>query len=659
MRNFLFSVCMLASVSAGAQSSIGSSSDSKYDYQSLWSPTFYTSSGTEFRSASGQPGPKYWQNKADYVLNASLNDQTNEISGSAQIMYKNNSPDNLDFLWLNLEQNLFNSKSRGEAVIPTSGSRNGQGGRMPGVKNVKVEGGYTIKSVKTASGEALKYTINDTRMQVYLPKAMATGGEVKLKIDYSFIAPYYGSDRMGVLETQNGKIFTIAQWYPRMCVYDDQHGWNVDPYLGASEFFLEYGDFDINITAPAKHIVVCSGELQNPQDVYTAEQQARWKQAESSDKTIMIRSAKEVKSTASRPAKSTLTWKFKIKNTRDASWASSAAFIIDAAKMNMPSGKKAMAVSAYPVESSGTEAWSRSTEYTKASIEFNSKKWYEFPYPVATNVAGNEGGMEYPGIVFCGWKSKTDGLWGVTDHEFGHTWFPMIVGSNERLYGWMDEGFNTFINGISTANFNAGEYKPKAPRDMQQIAKFICNPMLEPVMTTPDNMQERNIGTLLYFKPAIGLDILRKNVLGEERFDRAFKTYIQRWAFKHPTPYDFFHTMENVSGENLSWFWREWFYKNTRLDVAVSDVKYIDDDPKKGALITLENKDEMAMPVLLEVKTKSGKSEMVKLPVEVWQRNKTWTFKHPSTEEIQSVTYDPAHELPDYEPENNTWTAAK
>lgn len=659
MRNSLLFLCTLASLSAGAQSIFTTPSDSKYDYQSLWSPTFYTNTGTEFRSASGQPGPKYWQNKADYILDATLNDQSNEISGSVQITYKNNSPDNLDFLWLNLEQNLFNSKSRGEAVIPTSGSRNGQGGRVPGVKNIKVEGGYKIKSVKSASGETLKYTISDTRMQVYLPKTLATGGEAKLKIEYSFIAPYYGSDRMGVLETQNGKIFTIAQWYPRMCVYDDLHGWNTDPYLGASEFYLEYGDFDINITAPAKHIVVCSGELQNPQDVYTQEQQTRWKQAEGSDKTVMIRTAKEVTSASSRPAKTTLTWKFKIKNARDASWASSPAFIIDAAKMNMPSGKKCMAVSAYPVESSGTDAWSRSTEYTKASIEFNSKKWYEFPYPVATNVAGNEGGMEYPGIVFCGWKSKTSGLWGVTDHEFGHTWFPMIVGSNERLYGWMDEGFNTFINTISTENFNAGEYQPKAPRDMQQIAKFICNPQLEPVMTTPDNMKELNIGTLLYFKPAIGLGILRDHVLGAERFDRAFKTYIQRWAFKHPSPYDFFRTMENVSGENLSWFWREWIYKNTRLDVAVTDVKYVNDEPKNGAFITLDNKDEMAMPVILQIKTKSGKSNMVKLPVEVWQRNKTWTFKYPSTEEIESVTYDPDHQLPDYEPANNTWTAAK
>ncbi|MBE7176411.1 MAG: M1 family metallopeptidase [Mucilaginibacter polytrichastri] len=657
MKKVLFAICSLAVLQAGAQVT-SPAGNSKYDYQSLWSPTFYPRAGTEFRSASGQPGAKYWQNKVDYVLDATLNDQSNEISASELVTYKNNSPDNLEFLWFQLDQNLFKKDSRGEAVIPVTGSRNGQGGRDPKVKNQKIEGGYTIKSVKTASGEDLKFIISDTRMQVYLPKALnAAGGEVKLKIEYSFIAPYYGSDRTGVLETQNGKIYTIAQWYPRLCVYDDQNGWNTDPYLGASEFYLEYGNFDVNITAPAKHIVVCSGQLQNPQDVYTAQQQQRWKQAESSDKTVMIRSAKEVTSAASRPSKSTLTWKFRIENARDASWASSAAFILDAAKMNLPSGKKAMAVSAYPVESDGVDAWARSTEYTKASIEYNSEKWYEFPYPVATNVAGNEGGMEYPGIVFCGWKSKGSGLWGVTDHEFGHTWFPMIVGSNERRFGWMDEGFNTFINGLSSDHFNNGEYKPKGRQDMQQVGKYICNPMLEPIMSTPDEMKEMNIGVLLYFKPSIGLNILRDHVLGPERFDRAFKTYIQRWAFKHPTPYDFFHTMENVSGENLSWFWRTWFLKNTRHDVAVSGVSYVDGSPKNGALISLEILEEMPMPVILEVKTKSGKSEIVKLPVEVWQRNKSWTFKYPSTEEIQSVTYDPNHELPDYNPDNNTWTA--
>uniref|UniRef100_UPI00404AA975 M1 family metallopeptidase n=1 Tax=Daejeonella sp. TaxID=2805397 RepID=UPI00404AA975 len=485
----------------------------------------------------------------------------------------------------------------------------------------------------------------------------AGGGQLKLKIEYSFISPDYGSDRMGILNTKNGKIFSVAQWYPRMCVYDDVLGWNTLPYTGPSEFYLEYGDYDISITMPSNHIVVSSGELTNPQDVYTVEQQNRWKSAAQSDKTVIIRSASELGDPKSRPSgKQELTWNFKLKNARDAAWASSAAFIIDAARMNLPSGKKSMAISAYPVESDGVNAWSRSTVYTKASNEFNSKKWLEFPYPAATNVASVAGGMEYPGIVFCGASAKSGGLWGVTDHEFGHTWFPMIVGSNERLFAWMDEGFNTFINSLASTDFNGGEYKPRTT-DMHNLGKIITSDAFEPVMSSPDNMKERNIGVLAYYKPAIGLTLLREQVIGPDRFDRAFKTYIERWAYKHPTPDDFFRTIENVAGENLNWFWRGWYINNWKLDQAVIDVKYVKNDPAQGALITIENLEKMPMPVILEIKTKSGKVSRLKLPVEVWQRNKQWTFIYPSVEEIISVVSDPDKVLPDSNSANNSWTS--
>ncbi|MEX8546359.1 MAG: M1 family metallopeptidase [Mucilaginibacter sp.] len=628
-----------------------------YNYHDAFAPFFYTKNGNEYRSAGGQPGPKYWQNRADYQLSASLNDQTNEITGTEILTYTNNSPDKLGFLWMQLDQNLFRQDSRGSAIIPTTGSRNGGRGQV-------FDAGYKIKSVKTVSagkGKAtetdVKFMINDTRMQVFLPQNLnAGGGQVKLKIEYSFIEPNYGSDRTGYLDTKNGKIYTIGQWYPRMYVYDDVSGWNMLPYTGPGEFYLEYGDFDINITAPANHIVVSSGELQNPQQVYTAEQLKRWAAAAKSDKTVMIRTADEVTNKASRLAgKQTLTWHFKLKNARDASWASSAAFIVDAAKMNLPSGRKALSISAYPVESVGDDAWGRSTEYTKKSIEFNSAKWYEFTYPSATTVAGIVGGMEYPGIVFCGYKAKGRSLWGVNDHEFGHNWFPMIVGSNERLYGWMDEGFNTFINTLSTANFNNGEYKPANPPDMHRIGAIFTSPNLEPILSPVDGIKERNNGILLYSKPSAGLVLLREQILGPERFDRAFQTYINRWAFKHPTPDDFFRTMENVSGESLNWFWRGWFQNNWRLDQAVRDVKYVDNDPAKGALITVDNLEKMPMPMILEVKTESGKTDRIKLPVEIWMRNTTWTFRYPSTEKIESVTSDPDKVLPDFNEDNNVW----
>ena len=420
---------------------------SNYNYNETFANNFYTKNATETRSASGQPGPKYWQNRADYSLTANVNEQTKEISGSEILTYTNNSPDKLSFLWMNLEQNLFKKDSRGNAIIPLKGSRNG-------AKGQDFDGGIKIKSLKvisTVGGKTVEkeatYSIVDTRMQVNLPQELnGNGASVKLKIEFSFVSPDYGSDRMGVVDTKNGKIFTVAQWYPRMCVYDDVRGWNTYPYLGAGEFYLEYGDFDVAITAPARHIVVCSGELLNTSEVYTAEQQKRWAAAKASDKTVMIRSAEEVTQVGTRPAgKSTLTWKFKIKNARDVSWASSAAFIVDAARINLPSGKKALAISTYPVESDGQEAWGRATEYTKTSIENYSKRWFEFPYPAATNVAGNEGGMEYPGIVFCELTSKGAELWEVTDHEFGHGWYPMIVGSNERLFAWMDEVLKILI----------------------------------------------------------------------------------------------------------------------------------------------------------------------------------------------------------------------
>lgn len=654
----IFQIAIFLGVSAlNAQETSVVKPTSNYNYHDAFAPFFYTKNGTATRSASGQPGAEYWQNRADYKLTASLNEQTNEIVGTDIITYTNNSTDALSFLWLNLDQNLFKADSRGEAIVPITGSRNGKQGQI-------FDGGHKIKSVKIikidnkkiADIEA-KYIISDTRMQLFLPEALKSkGGKIEFKIEFSYISPNEGSDRTGVLETKNGKIFTIAQWYPRMCVYDDVRGWNTQPYLGASEFYLEYGDFDIAITAPANHVVVCSGELMNPKEVYSAEAFKRFNEAKNSDKTVVIHSLQDVLAAKNSPNSATKTWRYKMINSRDVSWASSPAFILDGAQIKLPSGKKSLALSAYPEESAGNEAWGRSTEYVKHSIENYSKRWLEYSYPTATNVAGNEGGMEYPGIVFCNWKSKGKRLWGVTDHEFGHHWFPMVVGSNERLFAWMDEGFNTFINSLSDIDFNNGEYKDEK-ENLHETGH--TNIDLEPVLTSPDNMKEAHIGQLCYSKPSAGLVILREQVLGPERFDLALKTYVERWAYKHPTPDDFFRTIENVGGEDLGWFWRGWFQYNWRFDQGVNSIKYVKNDPKKGVFITIENFEKMPMPVVLDVKLKSGKTDRIKLPVEVWQKNVSWTFKHPSTEEIESITIDPEHAFPDSNAANNVWTADK
>lgn len=620
--------------------------ESNYSYSEAFAPGFYTKNGNEYRSASGKPGVNYWQNRADYNLTASLNETEKKINGSVVMTYTNNSPDELDFIWMYLEQNLFSKESRGNAVIPVGGSRNG-------AKGEEFDGGHKVSKVMV-DGKAAKYEITDTRIKIYLNKNLKPkGGKAKVSMDFSFVSPEYGSDRMGYLPTKNGTIYTMAQWYPKVAVYDDVRGWNTQPYLGAGEFYCEYGNFDISITVPSNHFVVCSGEITNASQVMTTKELANWAKAKESDATVMIRSSDDFKDLISTGTK---TWKFKMLNTRDVAWASSNAFIIDGARINLPSGKKAMALSAYPTESEGQKAWSRSTEYTKASIEGYSKRWLEYPYPAAINVAGNQGGMEYPGIVFCKYSSKSADLWGVTDHEFGHIWFPMIVGSNERQFAWMDEGFNTFINGISTEDFNEGEYKERK-MNIHRMAEMLTSPALEPVYSIPDGVKERNLGLLAYYKPAIALDLLRKEIIGKERFDNAFKVYVDRWAYKHPTPDDFFRTIENVTGEDLGWFWRAWITNNWRLDQAVTGVKYAKNDPKNGAIISIENLEKMAMPVTLEIETVSGKKEIVKLPVEIWQRNKTWSFNYNSTEAIAKVTIDPEQLLPDSDDDNNVWKA--
>ncbi|MDQ6901817.1 MAG: M1 family peptidase, partial [Bacteroidota bacterium] len=377
-----------------------------------------------------------------------------------------------------------------------------------------------------------------------------------------------------------------------------------------------------------------------------------------SDKTVIIRTAAEVTDPSSRPKKDKISWHYKIKNARDVSWAASKAFIWDAARMNLPSGRKALAMSVYPVESAGDSAWGRATEYTKGSIENYSKRWFEYPYNTATNVASNVSGMEYPSIVFCGYKAKGRGLFGVTDHEFGHTWFPMVVGSNERKYGWMDEGFNTFINSIANLDFNNGEYKPRQ-QNKELLYKYMFSDKTEPIMSEPDALKEANIGVALYMKPGYALTLLRDEILGPKLFDYSFQTYIKRWAYKHPTPWDFFRTMENAGGEDLGWFWKGMFIENYKLDQAITDVKYVQGDSSKGALITITNLDKMAMPVYLQYETVSGKTGMVKIPVEIWQNGDKWIEKLNTTENLKSVTIDPEHVFPDTNYDNNTWKGNK
>lgn len=637
---FLFS-CVLALLATQGFSQ----TTSTYNAKEAFNPQFYPYPGNEYRSASGEPGVKYWQNRADYKINCTIDTVNHTVTGSQELIYTNNSPDNLKFLWLQLDQNIYRKDSRGSATTTASGGRWANSGFTEGqvIQSVTVE----------VSGKKYtpKFTITDTRMQVWLQESLKNAGKVKLIIEWSFEVPVYGTDRMGRLQTKNGWVYEIAQWFPRMCVYDDLQGWNVLPYVGQGEFYLEYGDIDFAVTAPADMIIVGSGELLNAAECFSPAEASGYANAQTSEKTVTIRSADEV-SKGIKTARKTNTWKFRIQNTRDVAWAASRAFVLDGARINLPSGKKCVALSAYPVESIGTNGWQRSTEFTKASIEHYSHKWFEFPYPAATNVAGIVGGMEYPGIVFCSYRARGAGLWGVTDHEFGHSWFPMIVGSNERKYAWMDEGFNTFINDFSTEAFNKGEFHSPSNGDAGR-SSFSEN--VDGLYTIPDAVQQRSLGVTAYYKPSQMLHALRDNVLGPERFDMAFKEYINRWAFKHPSPWDFFHTMENVAGEDLSWFWRGWVLHTWKIDQAVKSVTYKDNLPANGAAITIENLEQMPMPVKILVTETNGRQQSIQLPVEIWQRGSSYTFTVPTTSELKEVKIDPDNQLPDWNRVNNTW----
>ena len=624
---------------------------SKYDHREAFHPFFYPYPGNEFRSASGEPGPKYWQNKANYSIQAAINPDDHSIKGTVAISYINNSPDELRFIWLQLDQNIYKADSRASATTTT------QGGRWA---NGQFTDGDVIKAVKLeVDGKMMepKFTISDTRMQIWLPQPLKSkGAEAVIIIEYQFTVPEYGTDRMGRLKQKDGWIYEVAQWFPRVCVYDDLVGWNTNPYIGAGEFYLEYGDIDYAITAPSKMIVVGSGELTNPGECLTAEQLKRWNEAKNSDKTVMIRTADEVNNPSSRPGNPFTTWKFKCLHTRDVAWAASTAFIWDAARINLPSGKKSMAVSVYAKESASKKDgndWRRSTEYTKASIEFYSNYLFEFPYPAATNVAGIVGGMEYPGIVFCGAGATDAGLWGVTDHEFGHTWFPMIVGSNERKYAWMDEGFNTFINILAGEAFNKGEYKDLP--DVNGMASYVFGEKMDGMLNQADVVQQSNLGVAAYYKPGMMLYVLRNEVLGKERFDMALKEYVRRWAFKHPTPWDFFHTIENVAGEDLNWYWRSWALNTWKFDVAVKEVKAIRENSKNGTNITLQLLEKMPLPLKVKITDVNGDVQIIQLPVEVWQRGDTWTFPVQTKAEVKEVVVDPELKLPDINNSNNTW----
>ncbi len=658
MRKIFILFLLLTNYSFLNAQSVGNDNNS-YDSHELFSEKFDPPAGNMYRSANGTPGPMYWQNNSSYLIHATLNEKDTTITGDVTVTYINNSPDKLDYLWFQLDQNIFDPSSRGVAATPSAGDAFGVLGNS--------HGGYHISDVTvTYRGKSYKIQpiISDTRMQVRLNSPLlAKGDAVAIKIEYSFIIPSNGAGRFGRLYTKTGVVYQVAQWFPRMCVYDDVEGWNTLPYLGQGEFYCDYGDYDYYITAPAEMIVYGSGDLQNAVQVLTAEQIKRLTAAAASEKTVTIIAADEIGKPSMRPvSKGALTWHFTMKNTRDVAFAAGKGMIWDAAKIDLPSGRKAIAMSAYPPECIGDTAWTRSTEYLKHSIEIYSKNFYEYPWNTAVSSGGAIGGMEYPGVIFNDYREMKARLWFLISHEIGHNWYPMIVGNNERKYMWQDEGFNTYINYRANELFNKGEYlTDPAYFDKNFFASLDYNQFMtyrDPLMTFSDAM-DIDEHYQFYGKTAYGLSLLRNVIVGNDRFDYAFRKYTEAWAFKHPTPYDFFHSINSAAGEDLNWFWKEWFFTTWKMDQAIADVKYTDNDPAKGALITIENKGKMIMPVIIKIIQASGQTEVVKLPIEIWQRGGSWTFKYSSTGKIEKVILDPEHVLPDVNRDNNEWNHDK
>jgi hypothetical protein len=595
----------------------------------------------EYRTGSGRPGPKYWQQRVDYRIRASLEPAQNELVGRETIHYVNNSPDALSYIWLFVEQNICAPASitnqLNQPPLVFLGSTfdfSCQG----------FNGGLTLESVRVL-GRNVAHTVYGTTMRVDLPAPLRTGAFVDLDIAWRFKVPTAGGGRMG----RDGALYEIAQWYPRVAVYDDVRGWNHEPYIGAGEFYLEYGSFDVSLTVPREYIVAATGELVNREQVLTATQRARLARARRSDTTVAIITADE----AGHPARtrppvgaagpSHLTWTFAARNVRDFAFAMAPNYRWDA------SGYDGILVQAL-YRPSATR-WAEVNRMGRESIKYFSEQWYRYPYPHATTVEGPIEGMEYPMLTFTPNSPTREDLHWVFAHEFGHEWFPMLVGSNERLYPWMDEGFNTFIDLAATAKYFAGTpYGDTIEVHPFRLYAEHARPGIEqPLITKPTEV--RDLFWIGYQKPALMLQLLRYEVLGKERFDGAFREYIRAWAYKHPTPADFFRVMRDHSGMELDWFWRGWVYTAARLDQAVDSVR----SDTSGTRIHLVNKGTMVMPAELAITFDDGTTTTVKLPVEMWNLGQRFVYRVPGRKGVRRVEVDPRRALPDIDRANNAW----
>jgi hypothetical protein len=629
----------------------------------------------EMRAASGYPGPGYWQQQADYVIETSLDTLTQSVSGSEHITYRNNSPDVIRFLWVQLDQNvrsLEHSRTyQMRGALPEQISERAR--RFLGAD--PFDGGYDISRVQLVAADGslvdADYRINNTMMRVNLEQPIQPGDFTELEIDWEFRVPDFG--RGAKEEVSDGWLYLMAQWFPRMAVYDDVNGWQTDQFLGRGEFYLEFGNYDVSITVPANHIVDATGILQNPGDVLTSEQQRRLEAAYAGTEQVYIIGPDEVMTAESRPRQDgMLTWHYVADNVRDFAWASSATFVWDATGYSYPDEDRVIQVhSLYPRDA--MPLWNDiSTPAIVQTLKTYGEMAFKYPYPKASNINGPVGGMEYPMISFCGARPRGDveggysdglkwALMGVTIHEVGHNWFPMIVNSDERKWTWMDEGLNTFVQ-----HYAEVEMDPDFPRwrgSPPSIRDYMRDPDQVPIMTQSD-LIHKDFGNNGYSKPAAGLTLLREIVLGPEAFDEAFSEYASAWSFKKPQPADFFRAMDEGAGENLAWMWRGWFYTTHANDQAITSVarqateELLGDDARGRWYyrLTIENVGGLVMPIRMNISFDDGATDLIQLPVDVWRNNeKRFIYGMFTDRAVVRVELDPGGWTADINEDNNVW----
>ncbi len=592
---------------------------------------------TRVRSASGAPGPDYWQQRADYVIRATLDTAQQAISGTERIHYVNRSPDTLAFVWVQIEQNIFAPGSI--TYVLNQPPLHFAGGAVFDFTGKGFLGGVTIERF-AAGGEELARAEYGTMMRVDLAAPLVPGGATDFDVAWRFQVPPYGGGRMGRV---GARLYEIGQWYPRLVVYDDVLGWNPLPYIGAGEFYLEYGDFDVTLTLPAGFLVAATGTVQNPTEVWTTEQRARLERAKTSTAAVQIVTKAEAATHGAQVTPGTKTWRFAAHNVRDFAWATSPDFRWDASAWNGIAINTFYRPSALP--------WEEANNMARFTIRHFSETWGMYPWPHATTVEGLIEGMEYPMLTFVPSIAKREDQFWVLMHEFGHEWFPMIVGSDERRYPWMDEGFNTFIDyGAAEGYFRGTAYGDTVRRELLTAYAVSAVPGAEqPLIDKP--VEQRDLAWTAYQKPALVLTLLRDAVLGRETFERALREYVRRWQFKHPQPADFFRTIENVSGRDLAWFWREWIYTTARLDQAVDSVRQTPDT----AFIHLSNRAQAVMPLALELRYADGTSETRDYPVEMWNLGSWFTARVATQKAVAGVAVDPKRVYPDMVRDNNIW----